>query len=157
MHPDLLPAVAERRALLDELAALAATVRPDQWELPTENPGWSCRDVLAHLASGDWVMHRILRGALAGQDLSALSDSIDVDAGNAERVAARRGRGIDELLAEMKRQQTQTLALWEMLQERHVQAVLPHWSGGFCTLSEYLLGFAGHDRYHIGQLRAGLT
>ena len=157
MHPDLLPAVAERRALADELATLAASLRPDEWDLPTENPGWSRRDVLAHLASGDWVMHGILRGALAGRDLTALWESIDVDAGNAERIAERRARAIDELLAELRRQQTQTLALWEMLQDRHLQAILPHWSGGFCTVREYLLGFAGHDRYHIGQLRAGLT
>ena len=157
MHPDLQAAVATRHTLAGELTALAAALSDGLLALPTENPGWSCRDVVAHLCTGDWVMQQIVRAALAGRDLSAVWQSIDVDAGNAERIAAARTAPVDDLLAAHRRQQTQTLALWELLGERQLQAILPHWAGGFCTVQEYLQGFPAHDRYHIGQIRAALA
>lgn len=154
MHPDLLPAILARGALLNELEALAAALSPEQWAALTENPGWSCHDLLAHLATGDWVMQRLVRDALAGRDLSWWWHGIDLDGGNAERVAAGRSRTADELLADLRAQQTDSLALWELLEERHLQTIMPHWRGGFWTVREYLQGFPEHDRYHIGQLRA---
>ena len=102
-------------------------------------------------------MQRIVRDALAGRDLSAAWMETDVAAGNAERIEAARASSIDDLLVAHRRQQTRTLALWELLTERHLQAILPHWAGGFWTVREYILAFPAHDRTHIDQIRAAVA
>jgi uncharacterized protein (TIGR03083 family) len=53
-----------------EAAALAAYARdldPAGWEAPTWCPGWSVREIVAHLAEGMDRFGRQVRGALAGQ------------------------------------------------------------------------------------------
>jgi hypothetical protein len=156
MHPDLLPAVVERNALLDELRALVAAAPPAAWTRPTANPGWDAKDLLAHLATGDWVMQRTVRALLAGDDPAGVWERLDIDAGNAERIAAARGRSVAGLLDDLRAQQTASLALWELLTDRRLTAPLPNRQGGVWTLRDYLCGFPGHDRLHIGQLRAAL-
>jgi|SRR5579883_526569 len=157
MHPDVLPAVEERNQLAAELASLIRTAAQEAWSLPSGYPGWSCHDLLAHLATGDWLMQRRVRDALAGRDLAATMHGVDLDSENARLVTAARSHTPAELLAQTHAQQNRSLALWELLDERHLMQIMPHWDGGYCTLLEYLLAFPGHDREHIAQLRAALS
>lgn len=96
-------------------------------------------------------MQRVVRAALAGDDLSGGLPGIDVEAGNEERIAAGRGRTVEELLADLHAQRAETERLWAQLTDPHLGATLPPWAGG--TLRAFLQGSAGHDRYHIGQFR----
>jgi hypothetical protein len=154
MHQDLIAAVEERRALARDFENLAASLSPERLARPTENPGWSCRDLIAHLATGDWVMQRVVRAALAGTDLSGGLPGVDVEAGNEERIAANRGRTVAEVLADLHAQRAETERLWGELTDQHLAATLPPWTGG--SLRTYLQGFSGHDRYHMGQFQAAL-
>jgi uncharacterized protein (TIGR03083 family) len=75
-----------------DLAALLATLTPDQWEAPTLCEQWRVRDVVAHMFSYEelgpvGLVGRFLRGGLRG------------DRVNAAGVAAHADRGADDLLA----------------------------------------------------------
>jgi hypothetical protein len=157
MHPDLLPAVAERCRLASELEALVRATGSEDWSLPSGNPGWSCHDLLAHLATGDWLMQRFVRDALAGKDLAASMSGVGLDGENARLVTAGRSQAPAELLAQARAQLSRSLALWELLDERSLTQVMPRWDGGFWSLRDYLLAFPGHERGHIAQLRAALS
>lgn len=50
------------RAERDDIAALLASLTPDQWEVPTLCAGWRVRDVVAHMVSYDHLDARGLAG-----------------------------------------------------------------------------------------------
>jgi uncharacterized protein (TIGR03083 family) len=154
MHQDLVAAVEERRTLARAFEELVTSLGPDKLARPTENPGWSCKDLVAHLASGDWVMQQVVQAALAGKDLSGGLPGIDVEGGNEERIAAARAHTVEEVLAGLHTQRAETERLWEQLTDQHLATTLPPWTGG--SLRTFLQGFSGHDRYHIGQFHAAL-
>ena len=157
MHPDLLTARAARRTHLQELVRLATDVPAPRWALPSPNPGWSCHDLVAHLATGDWAMHRLLHAALAGDNLTATWDAIDFAAGNAAQLAGLRAAPTAAVVVAAQRQCAATERMWEQLTEPHLRLELPHWAGGVTTVRAYLQTFAGHDRGHLDQLRTALT
>ncbi|MCF2528496.1 maleylpyruvate isomerase family mycothiol-dependent enzyme [Yinghuangia soli] len=86
------------RALLawDAFRDLAAGTDP---EAPSRLPGWTGRDVVAHLAS--WPEEPLLARLLAEArgDRSAAPRPLDQDAANAVLVAAHRDASLDDLLA----------------------------------------------------------
>ncbi len=59
--------VAAWRESCERVLALCARLQPDDWQRPTDLPGWSVHDVLAHLAD--------VETRLAGADPAAVHDS----------------------------------------------------------------------------------
>ena len=57
--PELREAV--ERLSPDETLYVVDSVDPTKWESPSVVPGWTNRNLLAHIASGDWVFHTHLR------------------------------------------------------------------------------------------------
>lgn len=92
------PAEQRARALAawDAFRALAAACDPDA---PSRLPGWTGRDVVAHLAS--WPEEPLLARLLAEARGERTADAapLDQDAANAALVAAHRDAGPEELLA----------------------------------------------------------
>ncbi|MCA0438371.1 MAG: maleylpyruvate isomerase family mycothiol-dependent enzyme [Actinobacteria bacterium] len=83
--------VAERRALIDDLA----TLTPQQWETPSLAQGWSVHDVAAHLIDNALTTPgRLLRGMAAAR--------FDFDRQNAAGVAANRGASPAETLTRLR-------------------------------------------------------
>jgi uncharacterized protein (TIGR03083 family) len=78
-----------------DLAALLASLTPDQWEAPTLCERWRVRDVVAHMFSYEelgpvGLVGRFLRGGLRGDRVNAVG------------VAALADRGPDDLLATVR-------------------------------------------------------
>ena len=63
----------------DETLYVIYSVDPTKWESPSVVPGWTNRNLLAHIASGDWVFQTHLRSLL---DDGRAAVWPDVDAGN---------------------------------------------------------------------------
>ncbi len=98
-HPRLASYVEAWRDTVDRLLALGAELAPADWDRPTDLPGWSVRDVYAHLAA--------LESELAGDPPPAY----DGPAGNLREVGPlwtqagveqRSDHSPEELLAELR-------------------------------------------------------
>src|SRR6185295_6597691 len=82
--PDVQPAVAALSP--DEMLYVIYNVDPVNWERPSPLAGWTYRDLLAHIATGDWVLQMHLNHVIERGEVAAWPD---VDAGNAQRIAER--------------------------------------------------------------------
>ncbi|MEX1253678.1 MAG: DinB family protein [Dehalococcoidia bacterium] len=149
------PVAAELRETRSLIARKANQIPEEVWALPSPLPEWSYKDLLAHLATGDWVCHVILRTIMANEvlDLATVANLDWVAMGNAERLAARKERPAQELIAEVRVHNDETQELLAQLtaaDEERTQEGAP------MTLGAYLKGFAGHDRDHLAQLETAL-
>ena len=88
-----------------ELLEVARSVPCDAWLRPSPLEGWTCKDLLAHLAgdTGKWFAY-ILRSVLDGNPLEPkrVGPDADVDALNGRDVDERRGCYVTELIAEIE-------------------------------------------------------
>jgi uncharacterized damage-inducible protein DinB len=151
---------------LPEVAVVAEALDPETtkyviysvdeawWEKPSPLAGWSYRNLLAHIGSGDWVLQRHLRHALEEGTIAAWPD---VDAGNAERVSERRLSTWQALTDEFLSMRHETMVLLAALEPRQLRlAIELPWLPAeqrSKTLVDYLQGFWRHDHYHREQLR----
>jgi uncharacterized protein (TIGR03086 family) len=55
-------------AAVETTGGIIASIRPDQWDLPTPCTEWTVRDVVAHLVSGNRVLTMALQGEKPGFD-----------------------------------------------------------------------------------------
>lgn len=92
------PIAAQLRGGREQIIELAGSAPVEAWGKPTPNEGWTCKDLLAHLATGDWVCQTVLRAAVGDEaaDLDAISR------GNARLLEERTARSVEELLREVQ-------------------------------------------------------
>jgi hypothetical protein len=110
--------MADERRFADWVAPVAATLGADRaevidfargvpsdgWTRPTADAGWTCKDVLAHLAGGnDQVVQHVLRAVVNRRGIDAGALNPDTDRENALRVAERRPWTVGQLIAELVR------------------------------------------------------
>ncbi len=119
------------RAACADFAAVARSLSDEEWRLPTDLPGWSVGDVVAHCAA--------LEAELAGDE--PLRVEIDKSAAHitgprgiyTERgVVARRGRNAEQVIAEFEdavERRTATLAAEPLDDPDTIPAVTPGRSG----------------------------
>ena len=150
----LAPTAARLRESREELLELVRRLSPADWGRPTPNEGWTYKDILAHLASSDASdLHIVLRAVIARErvDPTLLSDP---DARNARNVEERRGRSVEELIAELEADGEETQQLLSQLRpgdENLRQDDIP------MSLGEGLGNDpGGHDREHLAHLRVAL-
>jgi uncharacterized damage-inducible protein DinB len=128
---------------------------PESWtDTPDTTDGWSPRDVVGHLITGeetDWIARtrRILeQGTSVPFDRFARAAMLDRDAGVSledlvERFAALRAENL--------------AALADLVSDDDLDRRGLHPSLGEVTLRELLATWAVHDLDHIGQIYAGLA
>jgi uncharacterized protein (TIGR03083 family) len=129
---------------------------PDEaWSRPSPNDGWTYHDLLAHLADDtEKNLHAAVRAVAAGRDIDpALWD--DIDSRNARGVRDRRSRSIDELLAEIERDGEAMQELLTQIADEAEHRTQPEIRGTFGTFLRD--GLAGHDAFHLAQLRTAVT
>lgn len=104
--------------LAEELLAVLRALTPAEWDLPTACPGWSVKDVAAHLLGGS--LGRLWPPAAGGRALQlSYADLLDrINTGNAEWVSAARRISPPMLL--------EFLALTEPQLATHFRALDPH-------------------------------
>ena len=131
-------------------------VDPVNWERPSPLPGWSYRQLLMHIATGDWVLHGHLRHII---EHGAVGPWPDVDAGNATRLDERAHSTARALTEEFLSMRHETLVLFSQLKPKQLELELEFWWDpvpNTHTILEYLAAFEKHDRTHREQLRAAM-
>ena len=112
--------------------------------------------MLAHIATGDWVLQGHLRHVLQS---GAVAEWPDIDAGNARLVEERRFTTHVALIEEYLSMRHETVWLLGQLEAKHLQLTLEFWWAprpNQHTLLEYLAVFESHDRQHREQLRRAM-
>lgn len=146
------PIAAELRAGREQIAEVARAMSAGAWMKESANPGWTNKDLLAHLTCGDWGVQEGLRKIIAGETLR-VGDFADVDGTNARNVGERKERSVEALIAEVEAEGEDTQQLLAQLSEQH-ETVTPE--DAPMIMGDYLRMFPGHDRTHLEQLRAAL-
>jgi uncharacterized protein (TIGR03083 family) len=80
-----------------DLRAVAAELDDKEWDAPTDCPGWSARDVLAHVVA----LEEHLAGIDSGSSDVVGSAPVVTPAWTEEGVEARRGRTVVDLLSDL--------------------------------------------------------
>jgi hypothetical protein len=140
----------------DEALYVLYSVDPVYWERPSSVPGWTFRQLLAHIATGDWVFQQHLRSVL---ERGTMGDPVDVPAGNAERIRERQFSTPRALIDEYLSMRHETVTLLSRLEPRHLRLEVElHWltPPRRVTFLERLGVFPEHERSHLEQLRPAM-
>jgi uncharacterized damage-inducible protein DinB len=140
----------------DETLYVIYSVDPAAWELPSMNPGWTNRQLLAHIATGDWVLQGRLRRLI---ETGNIDEWPDVDEGNAERVAERQYSTDRALIDEYLSMRHETMMLLSQLKSKHLGVTMEFWwepGPNEHTVLDYVLMFSNHERRHREQLRPAM-
>jgi hypothetical protein len=147
------PIADELRRSRSEIAEVARAIPEIAWSRPGPDPGWSYKDLLAHLAVGDWLCQTVLRAAV-GNERFDMAISAELDGRNARLIEERRVRSVQDLIAEVAAEGEETQELLARLteeDEHRRQEDTP------ISLKEYLRSFPEHDSGHLAQLRTALS
>ncbi len=141
--------IGELRAVRDEMHAVVALVDPKR-EI---SPGWTIKQVLAHIAGWDEVVNASLRAHLGCSELGSYAIS-GIDTYNDEAVAARERLSLDEVIADWNLARRELIALVREIPEgRWDEPHLYAW-GERGTVSSELEIFIQHEREHASEIRA---
>jgi hypothetical protein len=148
------PIAAQLRLGRGQIVLAARQMFPEQWPLPSPLRGWTNKDLLAHLATGDWVCQTVLHAVTANEPLDLAAIGLDaVNAGNARLLQERRERSVEELITEVEAESAETQELLGHLTEEDEGRTQ---EGAPISLGDYLRGFPEHDRQHLAELRTAL-
>lgn len=157
--PWVAPSAEQLRQNRTEIARTARQLLPEHWLLPSPLEGWTYKDLLAHLAAGEWVFQTMLRQTLGiDKQLPAQATLEFVNDGNAKRLAERKDASIEELITEAEREGEATQELLSGLTDAHDPAAVV-WlrpNGNPVTLQQWVTGFPQHDPSHLAQLKTAL-
>lgn len=149
------PIAAETLGGAEELVAFVRKQPAGVWDKPSALEGWTCKDVLAHLA-GDTgkVSASALRAAVIGEPFEDPPDFKDGgDGRNTKDVESRRSVPVEELIAEIERDRQEWGELMSQLADGDENA---RWPGFPLSLGQYLRICAPHDREHLAHIRTAL-
>jgi hypothetical protein len=160
-EPPKLSFLPELRGAVDALSAdgtlyVLYNVDPVMWERPSTVPGWTHRDLLAHVATGDWVFQLHLRSLIAKGTVATWPD---VAAGNAERLAKRKVSTVSALIEEYLSMRHGTMLLLAELKEKHLREPMSMpWLSPpqERTVLDYVQWFWMHERAHREELRPAM-
>lgn len=156
MLPQLEPAGQRWQRVTDYLVQVARAVEVEEWDEASPNPGWTNKDLLAHLATGYAVRIAHLESLIATGGPAA---SLDVEAANEERVSERRETPVEHLIEEMIAVRGRILELMGQLREEHlvVETEVAGWPQGRGPFGEYLKEMSRHDLEHAAELQPAAT
>jgi hypothetical protein len=143
------PIAAELRHTRGEIANAARLMLPDIWGWLSPLPGWTYKDLLAHCATGDWVCQKLLRAAIAGEQID-LRFLDRLNETNQQLVDERKDRVPEDVIAELEAESEKTQELLSQLTEEH-EGLKPE--GAPMSLGEFLRNFHSHDEGHLAQLK----
>jgi hypothetical protein len=157
--PWVQPIAAQLREGRSEVVRTAHKFLPEFWTMPSPLEGWTYKDLLAHLATGDWVFHAMLRQTLGIDNALPAQATLEfVNEGNARLLAERKDTSVEELIAEAEREGETTQELLSGLSDANdLSAVV--WrrlNGDPVTLQQWVTGFPQHDVSHGAQLKTAL-
>jgi uncharacterized protein (TIGR03083 family) len=120
----------------------------------TVYPGWSAKQVLCHLASTSGSAAFFIMMAQSGQGMGA---GFDIDRWNAEQVAARQDRPVEEIMAEFRAGHESSTNAVESAADDLMAKQVPDFSGAMSALADLIRGSAtDHEAEHLGDLEKAL-
>jgi hypothetical protein len=137
----------------DGLLRVIYSVADDAWDEPAaENPEWTNRDMLAHLAANDLRAHVRFHAVLREGDEAEVEAVNRTDEWNQARVDERRGRTVRQLIDELVNNRDQTMALLSRMKPEHLSQTLTLSRDRAVTIPTYLPMFREHEAIHAGHL-----
>jgi predicted DNA-binding ribbon-helix-helix protein len=129
------------------------SVAEDAWdEEASSAPGWSYKDLLAHVASNDLRAQTRLRALLGERDDAELAALEDEDAWNLREVEKRRGHTFPQLVEELDANRHDTIEILSRIRSEHHSTHMPLAHGETATPTEYIEMVSGHEARHGAQL-----
>jgi len=117
-------------------------------------PGWSAKQILCHLASTAGSAAFFITLAQSGQGMGA---GFDIDRWNAEQVAARQDRPLEEIMAEFRAGHESSIKAVESAADDLMAKQVPDFSGGMSALADLIKGSAtDHEASHLDDLEKAL-
>jgi len=117
-------------------------------------PGWSAKQILCHLASTAGSAAFFITLAQSGQGMGA---GFDIDRWNAEQVAARQDRPLEEIMAEVRAGHESSIKAVESAADDLMAKQVPDFSGGMSALADLIKGSAtDHEASHLDDLEKAL-
>jgi len=135
-----------------ELLGAADSVADEAWDEPSPDPGWTYRDVLAHVASNELRAQARLRSVFGQADEAELKAINDIDGWNQRAVEERRARSVRELVDELAARRQETLRLLSGFRPEHLSTPITLADGSTCNVLEYIDMFTHHVSEHAAQL-----
>ena len=150
------PYAAQLRENREQVIAFACSLPAEAWDRPSPLPGWTYKDLLAHIGRGnDQTFQDLLRTVVARKPVDAKMFAVDANEANAQGVGERRERSPDELIAELEDAGEEIQELLSQLtdEHQHLRQEDPpfHFEGYLRFVRE-----ESHDLEHLAQLRAAL-
>jgi hypothetical protein len=127
------------------------------WERPSPVPGWSYRELMSHIATGDWVFQAHLRHIV---EHGVVGPWPDIDAGNQQWILERQHSTVGALIEEYLSMRHETGLLLARLQPQHLRLQIEFWwqpTPNTHTVLEYVAAFGRHELAHRDQLRPAMT
>jgi hypothetical protein len=161
MEPAVAKVIEELDAHRVQFETFCRSLTPAELDRPVPASTWVVRDFIAHLATIDGPVERMFLGVQAartGEPASPGSgERWDVDRWNDSRVAERRARSIEEILAEAA---TARAALKQTLQQTTAQDLdynMPFGGDSKRPATKvrflsYLQGWCKHDPMHVADM-----
>ena len=141
----------------DETLYVVNSIDPVMWERHARGYDWTYRQLLMHIATGDWVLQRHLRHVI---EYGAAAEWPDVDAGNAERLKEREFSNDRALVEEYLSMRHETMLLLAQLKPEHLKPPITLWwmpeGERDRTILDYVLAFERHERLHREQMRPAM-
>ena len=136
------PELDAERACWTDIVALCRSLTPEQRERPGyyRDPDWTVKDMLAHL--GTWMAESEIQ-LLRIESGTYVDEPIDIDALNAQFLAALHDQDWATVWAQAISARSQMLTVWGRLAERTPAADWWVWKAG-----------ADHQREHLPRLQA---
>ena len=120
------------------------------WDEPSDYPGWSYKDHLAHLPYAHFGVHEVLRAVISGRkpDFSRFDRIDDLNEENRRKHVAT---PVETLLAAYLAESEATQGILSELNDEHAEVSL-----GPMKISQALQGFAMHDIAHGDEIKKAL-
>jgi uncharacterized protein (TIGR03083 family) len=152
--PEIEAAIDALHATHRDLLRAVDSVPDEAWDQPSPDPGWTHRDVLAHIASNELRVHARLRSIFGRADEAELKAINDIDGWNQREVESRRDRSVPDLVDELATHRRETLRLLAAFDPERLSAPITLADGGTCSVLEYTEMFTHHVSEHAAQLAA---
>lgn len=144
----------KKTEILEKLKQTRQELKDLVSDIPPEKeiyPEWGLKELLAHFAGWDDATIAGVRGCLSGQDPIIVAPR-GADDYNARTVSERESLPLGHIIKEWELNRELLLDLVEQIHEEKfdTQTIYPWGEEG--TLGEMILGMAGHELFHIGEI-----
>jgi uncharacterized protein (TIGR03083 family) len=120
----------------------------------TVYPGWTAKQLLCHLSSTSGSAAFFIMMAQSGQGVGA---GFDYDRWNAEQVAARQDRPVEEIVAEFRAGHESSIKAVESAADDLMAKRVPYFSGEMLVVADLIKGAATqHEAGHLDDLEKAL-